>query len=326
MNNLKISIIIPVYNGALLITRCLDSVFNQKGYYNLEIIVIDDGSNDNSVEIIRNYPRTTKLLQQSNQGPAAARNKGIEIASGKYLAFLDADDYWEPDFLSETVNFLEKFKEAVAVSVGQKHITIRNSGAIVPEFLKIDSEKKKKPVLIDNFFSFWAENFHICTGSILLCTDVAKKTGGQRTDLRITEDLEYWAYLATFGPIGFIPKVLFISDGNLITKQSGWLNKNRRRWASAKTIEKWEERIVPGVRDKDYKPYQKARGRIAKNLCYSMIMSKRSSLAKKTILRYGEYFPNDRVAALLKFGAKNKLLWFATVWLIRIREYTRILF
>lgn len=99
---IDISVIIPVYNAALLIDRCLDSVFAQNGIYKTEVILIDDGSTDNSVEIIKNRREQSQiiLLQQKNAGPAVARNKGLAIASGKYAAFLDADDYWLPDFFN----------------------------------------------------------------------------------------------------------------------------------------------------------------------------------------------------------------------------------
>ena len=99
---IDISVIIPVYNAALLIDRCLDSVFAQNGIYKTEVILIDDGSTDNSVEIIKNRREQSQiiLLQQKNAGPAVARNKGLAIASGKYAAFLDDDDYWLPDFFS----------------------------------------------------------------------------------------------------------------------------------------------------------------------------------------------------------------------------------
>ncbi len=320
-----ISVIIPVYNASLLLKRCLDSVFEQKGNYILDVICIDDGSTDDSAEIIMNYQKKIILLKQTNRGPASARNRGTKAASGKYLAFLDADDYWEPDFLLETVSFLESNPEAVAVSVGQKHISIKNESAIVPDFLQTQPDKINNACLLINFYSFWAKHFHICTGSILMRTEIVKQTGGQRTELRITEDLEFWAFLATFGEIGFVPKVLFTSDGIKVTKQTGWIKKNRKRWASAPTVEDWEKRIVKVIPQKDLKYFHIARGRIAQNLCYFMIMSGRSQMARKTCLKYGKSFPKNRVSWLLLTGAKNSLLWIAVANIIKIKEYTRII-
>ena len=100
---IDISVIIPVYNAAPLIRRCLDSVLAQKGKYTYEVLLIDDGSTDDSVEIIKSYNNTKfKIFQQKNKGPAAARNVGITNALGKYIAFLDADDYWEDEYYTET--------------------------------------------------------------------------------------------------------------------------------------------------------------------------------------------------------------------------------
>ncbi len=327
MSKVTVSVIIPVYNASLLLKRCLNSVFAQKGKYELEVICIDDGSTDNSVDIVRQYAHPVIVLQQKNQGPAAARNKGIKAASGKYLAFLDADDYWAPSFLENTVGFLESNKEAIAVSVGQKHISTSSgkAGTIVPAFLESNPKKIKQPILLDNFFGFWAAHFHVCTGSILMKTQVVKNTGGQRTDLRITEDLEFWAYLATFGRMGFIPEILFISDGGIVTQNTGWLKKNKKRWASAPSVEKWEARIVKAIPDIAIKPYQIARGRIAKNLCYSMIMSGRTKQARMLCLKYKSSFPSDKVSRLLSTGSNFILCWIFTVLLIYIREYTRII-
>ena len=135
---IDISVIIPVYNAALLIDRCLDSVFAQNGIYKTEVILIDDGSTDNSVEIIKNRREQSQiiLLQQKNAGPAVARNKGLAIASGKYAAFLDADDYWLPDFFQQTISFLCEHKECIAVTVGQKHCLYGGNTMVTPSFLK----------------------------------------------------------------------------------------------------------------------------------------------------------------------------------------------
>lgn len=82
---MDLSVIIPVYNAAALLDRCLDSVFNQKTRYTYEVILVDDGSTDNSVELIKaRNEKNIILYKQQNAGPAAARNKGVELAQGKY--------------------------------------------------------------------------------------------------------------------------------------------------------------------------------------------------------------------------------------------------
>lgn len=100
----KFSIIIPVYNVEQYIEKCLDSVFNQT-YKNFEVIVVNDGTEDNSIDIIKKYD--VKLINQKNQGLSAARNNGVKEATGEYLIFVDSDDYIEKDLLEQINNNLE---------------------------------------------------------------------------------------------------------------------------------------------------------------------------------------------------------------------------
>lgn len=318
-----ISVIIPVYNGALLINRCLNSVFDQGNFPNLEVIVIDDGSTDNSTELVRNYSKRVQLFQQKNQGPAAARNRGIEAATGKYLAFLDADDYWDPGFLDSTVEFMEDHQEAVAVSVGQLHKIPGKPDTVIPAVIKNNPLKYPLPLVLEDFFEFWAEHNHVCTGSVLMRTDIVKQTGGQRPDLRITEDLEFWAYLATFGKWGFIPRVLFVSDGGAVTQQRGWLEKNRVRWDSAPTVEEWESRIIQRMKQPLTSGYLSSRGRIAGNIAYSMILSSRYMLARETIRKYAKQLKKSKMNLLLTIASNNSLVWMSLCSLLRKREYNR---
>ncbi len=323
MTILKISIIIPIYNGSLLINRCLNSVFNQTGNYELEVIVIDDGSTDNSADIVHCYSKSLKCLQQSNQGPAAARNRGIQIATGKYLAFIDADDYWEPGFLEATVGFMEDNPEAVAVSVGQLHKITGKPNIIIPSVLKNNPEELMDSIILPDFFEFWAEHNHVCTGSVMMRTDIVKQTGGQRPDLRIAEDLEFWAYLSTFGNWGFIPKVLFVSDGGLVTRQKGWFEKNAIRWVSAPTVDEWETRITQRIEKPLPSGYLYARGRIAGNLAYSMILSSRDRLALETIRCNSKYLARNKLNSLLKIISNVPAIWKIMCHLLRKREYNR---
>ena len=95
MSNNKISIIVPIYNSERFIADCIESLINQT-YQNIEIILIDDGSSDNSYEICKKYQSLDSriiLISQVNSGVSIARNKGIKVATGQHIMFVDSDDY-----------------------------------------------------------------------------------------------------------------------------------------------------------------------------------------------------------------------------------------
>ena len=104
--NKKVSVIIPVYNAEKYLEQCLDSVISQT-LKEIEIICVDDGSTDRSVDILRQYkmkdPRVI-VIEQKNAGAGSARNNGMASATGEYLSFLDADDFFSPTMLEETYN------------------------------------------------------------------------------------------------------------------------------------------------------------------------------------------------------------------------------
>lgn len=111
---MKFSIIIPIYNTEKYIERCINSVLNQT-YDNYEIILINDGSTDNSQEIIKKYKnnKKIKIINQKNYGLSYSRNMGIKESKGNYILFLDSDDYYELDLLkilNETINNQEIIK------------------------------------------------------------------------------------------------------------------------------------------------------------------------------------------------------------------------
>lgn len=322
----KITVIIPSYNASLLIERTIRSILQQTGINlsDVEVLVVDDCSTDGTLAIVDRLQSRQILVfrQERNQGPAAARNRGLCEARGEYVAFLDADDYWEPKFLCRTVAFLEGHREVVAVSVGQRHKIIGRSESVMPQMLETGN-RPLDALQLEDFFGFWADHNHVCTGSVLMRTEVARAAGGQREDLRICEDLEFWALLATFGPWGFIPEVLFVSDGGATTVQQGWLEKNRRRWASAVPVEEWNRRIRPRVASDFLPGYLRAEGRIARNLCYSMIMSDRREMARQTALAYGISFPRDRLGRWMQRFASSRWSWLCLVSLLHFREYHR---
>ncbi|MFI3177317.1 MAG: glycosyltransferase family A protein, partial [Eubacteriales bacterium] len=112
-----VSVVIPTYNAVKYIERTLDSILQQT-YRDLEILVVDDCSTDGTREVIKAYQdQNPEILihmieLEENQGPAAARNEGIRQASGRYLAFLDADDIWEPEKTYEQLIFMKRYQAA----------------------------------------------------------------------------------------------------------------------------------------------------------------------------------------------------------------------
>ncbi len=318
---MDLSVIIPVYNAGTLINRCLDSVFSQQGKYDIEVICIDDGSTDNSVELIKSRnEKNITLLQQENAGPAVARNKGMQAATGKYMAYLDADDYWMPGFIEKTIGFLEEHTDCMAVSVGQRHLTTSGEH-ISPAMLKATTDTTA--VVLNDFYTFWAQHNHVCTGSIAIRTDIAKAAGGQREDLRICEDLEFWAYLATFGKLGFIPEILFVSDGRKVTEQIGWVEKHIKRWNTAPTVDSWESRLLQRLPSPLPEAFKTSRGRIAQNLSYSILLSKRYALAREQVQKYGKEFPDGKMKLLLTNAARCSLTWYIVSRMLVYREYHR---
>ena len=113
----EVSIITPCYNSARFLPETIQSVLNQT-FTDWEWLITDDCSGDNSTDIIKkiNDPRVVLTIAKKNAGAGNARNLSLEKASGKYITFLDADDFWEPNFLEEMVSFMKKEKAELAYS------------------------------------------------------------------------------------------------------------------------------------------------------------------------------------------------------------------
>lgn len=182
-NKMKISIIIPTYNAERYITEAIDSVLSQT-YKNIEIIVVDDGSTDNTENVLKIYIDQNKItyLKKENGGPASARNLGIRFATGDYTALLDADDTWRNDKLAKQIDFL-----------------IRNSLDLVfTDRFFIGAENMKDWVsdYKHSTVHLIRENY-ITTSSVLIKTEILKQHPfGEDKRLFAVEDFDLWLKLA----------------------------------------------------------------------------------------------------------------------------------
>ena len=141
-NTVLISIIIPVYNVEGYLRECLDSILAQT-FNDFEVICVDDGSTDKSLDILNEYAQKDSrfvIVHQENKGAGSARNAGIKLAKGKYVQFLDSDDYFEPTMLEELYNHAEKYNADMTVCSARKVDENKNI---------IESQNPNSPINLD---------------------------------------------------------------------------------------------------------------------------------------------------------------------------------
>lgn len=160
-----VSVIVPVYNGERYLEAALRSVLDQE-YRPLELIVVDDGSEDRSAQIATRFPEV-RLIAQPNAGPAAARNRGLEAACGELVSFIDADDLWTPGRLAWQLDLL-----------GQRPDLELVGGTI--RFFADDGSPPSEPV---RSFVF---------GSCLYRSQVFTRVGPLDESLRLSEDVDWF--------------------------------------------------------------------------------------------------------------------------------------
>lgn len=155
MKNTKlVSVIMPVYNVELYIKKAVESILNQT-YFNFELLIIDDGTQDNSIKVIEPFllDNRVKVFHKENGGLSDARNYGLQKASGEFVCFVDSDDFVEPELLTCTINEIERVNADVLL-IGYFSDTEDLEGNLI-ESIKVISnysffEKTKNPIQIDN--------------------------------------------------------------------------------------------------------------------------------------------------------------------------------
>lgn len=197
----KASVIIPLYQKAPYIERCLDSVAAQT-LADYEVIVVDDGSTDGGGDLVRaRHDPRLRVIRQENAGEGAARNRGIAEATGAWVALLDADDEWRPSFLEATLEVAVTNQDLVAV------------------FANILDARSQQPLLqshgsglVPDYFDFVMANRGLGMTSMatLARRDALQTCGGFREGVRLGEDHDAFARLAWEGRVAYLAEALAV--------------------------------------------------------------------------------------------------------------------
>jgi len=194
MSSTSVRIIMPAYNSSRWISDSIQSVLDQY-YEQWELLIVDDGSTDNTKNIVKNFLTDKRInyYYQKNFGPAVARNYGISKASGKYLAFLDSDDLWKPNKLEMQFNHLNKNSDCCLIHTNYS----------IFEY----NTQTSKPFQQTPWFSNWDENERLLmfdtigTLTVLTETQLIKNLGGFKNDFYGTEDWDLWIRVSKEGKI-----------------------------------------------------------------------------------------------------------------------------
>ncbi|MCG8687582.1 MAG: glycosyltransferase [Desulfobacterales bacterium] len=201
-NDNLVSVIIPTYNRAHVLERALDSVLVQD-YKPIEIIVVDDGSTDDTTKVLDRYEGKIRVLTQTNKGVSAARNLGIRESCGRFIALLDSDDAWTSDKVRRQIDF---FKANPDVLICQtEEIWIRNGKRVNPKF------KHKKPSGM-----IFEPSLKLCLVSpsaVMIEKSLFNIKGMFNEDFPVCEDYDLWLRIALDTPIYLIDKPCTIKYG-----------------------------------------------------------------------------------------------------------------
>ena len=244
-NEPKISVIIPVYNVEKYLQKCLDSVINQT-YKNLEIICINDGSPDNSGKILDEYAKKDGrviVIHQENAGVSAARNKGLEIATGEYIAFVDSDDWLEPECYELAVLAMQVNSNINLVTWSADVIDIENS-------LSVSDLLRSK-----NWFKFTCSEQKLLSSSFLkrmpgvvwkclFKNSIIKQMNITFSNYKLTEDVLFlFKYLVFVDNIYVIEKELYNYSIRKSSAMSQIGYKNNSLYALSNDIKVFSELI-----------------------------------------------------------------------------------
>lgn len=293
-----VSIIIPNYNAAAYIRKAVDSALQQH-YPHIEVIVVDDGSTDDSPSILAEYGDKIRVIRQNNAGAAAARNSGLAVAQGEYIAFLDADDRYLPENIQKKMECLLSSKGLFRWCYSNFN-WVNAEGAII-------RRGDETPGMLLNYKASGQVFLQALSGNLLgtnlflMHKDVVQAAGGFDEKMIVLEDYALFLHAAYLFPIAYVDEPLvevYQHEGSL--SQSGKKKGYLSRWRlHAVLIRKYPNEIASIAN-----LWQKKQADVYRNLAkiYAPDKPKRARVLLAASLRHQNWQP----------GAY--LLWFSLLW------------
>jgi len=250
------SVVIPLFNKEDFICRAIESVLAQD-CPDFELIIVDDGSTDEGPSRVQPYlGDQVQLITQVNQGVSAARNAGVSAAQGGWIALLDADDYWEPSFLSEIKLLLEEFPAAGLCCTGYAK---KKAGELVPAAVKLDFSGPTG-LISDYFSAACCRDLPVTASSVAVRREVLAEVDGFPVGWSMGEDLHVWMKIALRHPIACSRRSLAVYDYS-DAQSATHSHKVLQILPHVSALEAWlaggaiDERLVPGATELLHRSY-----------------------------------------------------------------------
>lgn len=199
-----VSVIIPTYDRSSIIGRTIENVLQQT-YSNIEIIVVDDGSTDDTQSVLKSYGERIRLVAQENAGPAAARNHGIKVARGEIISFQDSDDLWKAAKIERQIALLEHAGPSVPCCLCN---TTMNFATVTTAFDNAPIVPAFDEGIWTNAPEIFATRFVLFNQAVAVRREALEKVGGFDESLRSLEDYDLALKLSIEGPWAFIREPL----------------------------------------------------------------------------------------------------------------------
>lgn len=278
-NHYSVTVLMPVYNGERYLASALESVLGQT-FAQFQLLVIDDGSTDNSLKILRRYARhdvRLKIVSRENRGLVATLNEGLETARGEFVARMDADDIALPRRLEMQVAHMEAHDDVVCL--GGYYELIDYLGRYLTTMMPPHDHAALEAQLL-------AGHTPICHPSAMMRRAVAIGAGGYDPKMMLAEDLDLWLRLGEVGNLAVLPApvVQYRLHGKSVSEKAGL---KQRQIARAACEQAWKRRGVAGTFDaaESARPLSDRRSRLKFTLLYGWWAF--NSGKRTTALSYG---------------------------------------